>query len=715
MNKANQQTAPKTQVKQGESGPTEMTPAKAVDLAGQFFTQGRYPDALRVCRQIIAQTPNQADAYNILGATLNVLGERKEAVAMLKKAIKLAPNAAGFHANLGEIERQRGNLAEARVCFLKSIELDPNNPQAYNNLGIVHYDRKKFKDAIESYQLAVEKNPKFSEAYNNIGNAHMALGNRDAALKAYETALLYREFYPEAYNNLGIVLRDQGKVAEADQLFRKAITQNPQYVEAHNNLAALCSWQGHDVEALRVLTDVLKLAPRNPTSLLITARIQLGRGSHDAAERACKIVLEDNESNAEAMTVLGQVYHETDRYDEAITVLEKALAANPKFGEARNFYGVALKSVGRLDEARTEILKAIELNSHIFGAYANLHDLVDFSKEKDIYDRIEGFMEAAPNKLAPHMLPLHYAYANALESVGEHERALEHYITGGKLKRAQLVYDEAEMGQFIAGIIETFPADIFVNRPFAGNPNDRPVFIVGMPRSGSTLVEQILASHPDVYGAGEVKYLSRSLGLIRDRFPMFPAFPQLVGRLAPGHYEILSETYLKDLLATAGDATRVTDKLLTNYFFVGLIHLLFPNAKIINTLRDPLDTCLSGFTKLFKDAMPHSYDLGELGRYYRMYAKLMEHWRTVLPEGVMTTIVYEDVVADTEKAARGLIDFLGLPWNDACLSFHKSDRPVKTASVAQVRRPIYKSSVERWRKYGPGLQPLIDALADDAA
>ena len=158
----------------------------------------------------------------------------------------------------------------------------------------------------------------------------------------------------------------------------------------------------------------------------------------------------------------------------------------------------------------------------------------------------------------------------------------------------------------------------------------------------------------------------------------------------------------------------MTDKLLTNYYFVGLIHLAFPNAKIINTLRDPVDTCLSGFTKLFKDAMPHSYDLGELGRYYRMYAKLMDHWRAVLPEGVMTTIVYEDVVADTEKAARGLVEFLGLPWNDVCLSFHKSDRPVKTASVAQVRKPIYKSSVERWRKYGAGLQPLIDALANDA-
>ena len=690
----------------------EMTPAKAVELAGQFFTQGRYQDANRVCRQIISQTPNQADAYNILGATLNALGERKEAVAMLKKAIKITPNAASYHANLGEIERQRGNLAEARVCFLKSIEIDPNNAQAYNNLGIVYYDRKKYRDAIQSYQSAIEMNPSFAEAYNNLGNAHMALGDHVSAMQAYENALLNREFYPEAYNNLGIVLREQGKLVEAEHLFRKAISQNNFYVEAYNNLAGLCSWQGQEVEALRVLGDVLKIAPRNPTALILTARIQLNRGSHDAAERACNLVVSDNDANAEAMTVLGQIYHETDRYDDAIEVLEKALQKDPNFGEARNFYGVALKSVGRLDEARAEILKAISLNSHIFGAYANLHDLVDFSKEKDLYDRIEGFMQAAPNKQAPHMLPLHYAYANALESTGEHERALEHFIIGGRMKRAQLEYSEVESSNFMTSIANAFPAEIFTHRPFEGNPDARPVFIVGMPRSGSTLVEQILASHPDVYGAGEVKYLSRAIGVLRDRFPMFPPFPGIVERMGAGHYEIVAKSYLNDLMASAGSATRVTDKLLTNYYFVGLIHLLFPNAKIINTLRDPVDTCLSGFTKLFKDAMPHSYDLGELGRYYRMYAKLMEHWRNVLPEGVMSTIVYEDVVADTEGSARGLVEFLGLPWNDACLSFHKSDRPVKTASVAQVRKPIYKSSVERWRKYGPGLQPLIDALAD---
>jgi len=160
----------------------------------------------------------------------------------------------------------------------------------------------------------------------------------------------------------------------------------------------------------------------------------------------------------------------------------------------------------------------------------------------------------------------------------------------------------------------------------------------------------------------------------------------------------------------AGEAKRITDKLLTNYFFLGLINLLFPKAKVIHTQRDPVDTCLSGFTKLFKDDMPHSYDLVELGRYYGKYRELMEHWENVLPKGFLTTVIYEDVVADTEKEAKRLIEFLGLPWDPKCVDFHKSERPVKTASVAQVRRPIYKTSVKRWKKYGDGLQPLVDAI-----
>ena len=250
--------------------------------------------------------------------------------------------------------------------------------------------------------------------------------------------------------------------------------------------------------------------------------------------------------------------------------------------------------------------------------------------------------------------------------------------------------------------------------------SDPPVhYLVGTPKGRLTRLEEALLGQPWHIARPEVrvKLLAQDSELYvfaesRERIAKERSMRrrQLKWLWARLKKLLTATTYLTALTQGAGTVPRITDKLLTNYFFVGLIHLLFPNAKIINTMRDPVDTCLSAFTKLFKDDMPHSYDMGELGRYYAQYAKLMEHWTKVLPKGVMTTIAYEDMVADTETEAKRLIAFLGLEWDAKCLDFHNSDRPVKTASVAQVRKPIYSSAVKRHKKYGAGLKPLADAI-----
>lgn len=693
-----------------QSGSEKMTQTKAIALAGELYKRGKYQQAANVCRQIIEHKPALPDPHNILGVSLNALGKPKESITSIKRAIKLAPRTASYHANLGEIYRVQGNLADGLLALREAVRLDPKNAQAHNNLGIICYERKEYDEAIDCYRLALELNPNFPEAYNNLGNVLRLKADRQGAREAYQNALAYREQYPEAYNNLGTLLREENKTDQAKHALKKAISQNPRYIDAYNNLAAIHFAENQEVEALRQMSEVFRFAPRDAKSLALTARIQVKRGNLAAAERACKIILEDNPSNSEAMTILGNIMHELDRYEDAIGYLEKALEFDSKNAEARNFYGVALKSVGRFDDARREILAALELNGQLYGAYANLNDLVDFSKEKDLFKRIETLMEEFEDPNSERSLPLHYAYAKALDDVGQHEKALEHYILGGELKRARLNYDEKEAFDFFENIKKTFPAEIFASPPYKGIDTDRLVFIVGMPRSGSTLVEQIISHHPDVFGAGEVKYLSDALHAMRDRFPSLSTYPDMVCEMSENHFQMLTDKYMTDISSKAGNAKRITDKLLTNFFFVGLLHILFPNAKFINTRRNPVDTCLSTFTKLFKDDMPHSYDLGEIGRYYRQYEGVMAHWNEVLPKGVLTTIEYEEVVNDTENQARKLIDFVGLPWNPACLAFHESTRPVKTASVAQVRKPIYKTAMDRWKKYGPGLQPLIDAL-----
>jgi len=704
-------------IAKAQHGRVNVTPEKAIAMAGKLYGEGKYKQAANVCRQIIEARPGSADAHNINGVCLNALGQPKEAIAALRRAVKLAPAAASIHANLGEVLRQDGQKKEAAKALEAAIKVDPNNAQALNNLGIIRYDEGKFDEAVEFYRRALVVRPNMSEAHNNLGNALRMAGDVDGAMQAYQDALTHREVYPEAYNNLGTLLQQDKRLEEAEHALKKAIAQNPRYVEAHNNLALLYSAQKKEVDALRILGDALKFAPTNGQTLLITGRIQNRRSNYTAAEQATRAVLKDDPSNAEALTLLGQVLHETDRYEEAIQVLEKAVKLNPENPEALNFYGVALKSVGRLDDAREYILKSLRLNDSMYGAYANLNDLVDFSKDvgDELFNRMDAIFEASSNLEAEQLLPLHFAYAKALEDRGEHERALQHYIVGGRMKRAQLDYKEADTFGFFDAIREAFPKEKFAKRAFPGIPDERPVFIIGMPRSGSTLVEQIISSHPGVFGAGEVKYLSRALGQLRDRFPSLQKYPQMMEKITPAQLDIVAKNYLAALTAGAGDAKRITDKLLTNYFFVGLIHLLYPKAKFIHTARDPIDTCLSGFTKLFKDDMPHSYELGELGRYYRKYRELMAHWEKVLPKGTIHTVVYEDVIANTEKEAKALIAFLGLDWDDKCLEFHKSDRPVKTASVAQVRKPIYKTAVKRWKKYGTGLKPLADAIEGKAS
>ena len=699
-------------IERARRGKVNVSPEKAIEIAGKLFGEGKFGEAERICRQIIAARPQNADAHNILGVSLNAGGRGDEAIEVLRHALELAPRAASIYANLGEVLRQHGQAKEAAEVLERALEFDAKNAQVLNNLGITFFDRGRPKQAVDYYRRAIEARPDMAEAHNNLGNALRLVKDQDGAIQAYQDALVHRERYPEAYNNLGTLLQQQGRIEEAEHALRKAINQNPTYIEPYDNLANIYVAEQKDTEALRILGEALKFAPDHAPTLLITARIQLRRTALPQAEQATRRVLALEPENGEALTVLGQILHETDRYEEALEVLERAVAANPKSPEALNFYGVALKSVGRLDEARDFILKALKGNPRMFGAYANLNDLVDFSagEGEELFNQMDKIFNSAANPEAVHFLPLHFAYAKALDDRGQPEKALDHYITGGRMKRAQLDYKEQETFEFFDKIREAFPKEIFENRSFPGLDDERPVFIVGMPRSGSTLVEQILSSHPDVYGAGEVKYLSVALGKLRDRFPSLPKYPEMAGKITPAQMDIAAKGYLQALTKSSGDAKRVTDKLLTNYFFAGLLNLFYPKAKIIHTRRDPVDTCLSGFTKLFKDDMPHSYDLSELGRYYGKYRELMEHWEQVLPEGFMTTVVYEDVVADTEKEARRLIEFLGLPWDDSCVDFHKSDRPVKTASVAQVRKPIYKTSVKRWKKYGDGLQPLIDAI-----
>ena len=307
-------------------------------------------------------------------------------------------------------------------------------------------------------------------------------------------------------------------------------------------------------------------------------------------------------------------------------------------------------------------------------------------------------------------LQLDFALGKAYADLKDHARSFARLRSGNAAKRATVSYDESAALAFFDRIKAVFTPALIRAQSGGGDPSAMSIFVIGMPRSGTTLVEQILASHPTVHGAGELKTLNDIVHNVHDPAGNPAPFPEFVPALDGDSLRQIGLHYIATVRQLSHHGERITDKMPSNYYFAGLIHLALPNAKIVHCVRDPVDTCVSCFSKLFSGEQVHTYDLGELGRYYRRYERLMAHWRRVLPAGRLLDVRYEDVVADLEGQARRLLAHCGLEWDDRCLSFHQTDRPVRTASATQVRRPIYNSAVGRWRVYEKELGPLLKAL-----
>jgi tetratricopeptide (TPR) repeat protein len=448
---------------------------------------------------------------------------------------------------------------------------------------------------------------------------------------------------------------------------------------------------------------------------------------------------------AEAHANLGNVLQSQEKLDEAVAHYQQALALKPDYPKAYNNLGNALRSQGRSDEAATAYRQALALKPNYSEGYNNLANLLrDLANVEEARVAAEKAVELSPANLAFHYglaiskrfvpgdrqlealeaiasdetslstddrIYLHFALAKGYDDVGDYERSFARLLQANSLKRQQIVYDESIVYGLFARLQQVFTAALIRDKRGLGDPSSVPIFIIGMPRSGTTLIEQILASHPKVFGAGELMNLANAVVRLSRKAP----FPGAISTMAGEELRELGAHYVAEIRQLAPEADRIIDKMPANFRLAGLIHLALPNARIIHVRRDPLDTCLSCFSKLFGNDQPFSYDLGELGRYYRGYEMLMEHWRRVLPPGVMLEVQYEQLVADLEGEGRRIVGHCGLEWDAACLSFHDTERQVRTASAVQVRQPIYRSSIGRWRAYEQHLAPLIEALGVDVA
>jgi len=381
---------------------------------------------------------------------------------------------------------------------------------------------------------------------------------------------------------------------------------------------------------------------------------------------------------------------------------------HPNFAEARFNKGLLCLMLGRQDEARDAFQTGIGFSPRRADFYLSLSACKQFSVDDPLIPAMEDLARDKALDIEER-IKVRFALGKALRDIGQFDRSFSHVLQASTLKRNRLAYDERPALAFFQHLPAIFSGTRMAEKSTAGHCSPLPVFVIGMPRSGTTLVEQILASHPRVFGAGEIDEFKRAIS------QTFNGFPESLEKVSAEQLGELGQRYVDNVRFLAPGAERITDKSTQNWPFIGFISLALPNARIVHVHRDPVDTCLSAFFTLFAEGQVHTYDLAELGRYYRAYATLMAHWRSVLPPGVMLDVQYEQLVADFENQARRIIAHCDLEWDDACLAFHKARRAVKTASAFQVRQPLYSSSVGHWRPYLPLVQPLLEALGSDLA
>ncbi|PIP43175.1 MAG: hypothetical protein COX17_08455 [Deltaproteobacteria bacterium CG23_combo_of_CG06-09_8_20_14_all_60_8] len=409
-------------------------------------------------------------------------------------------------------------------------------------------------------------------------------------------------------------------------------------------------------------------------------------------------------------SLLGGIFAEAGYPDKAEQAFARALELDPDLLSAYLGHGHLLMEQGRLEEAEASFRHALGLDANNLGARLALTQVKKVEPGDENMAALVSEAGKLDTMLETKALPLHFALGKCYDDTKQYDLAFSHYLEGCRLKRKRIQYNPADNDKACENIRAFFSRETVDKLRGKACQSDLPIFILGMPRSGTTLTEQIIASHPLVYGGGELPDL---LDLVNQpRAGQSAGYPRSLNGITREELKALGEKYVAGLRARNPEARRITDKMPANFNCVGLIHLMLPNAKIVHVMRNPVDTCLSGFSRLFNKSQHQSYDLAEIGRYCRNYALLMEHWRQVLPAGAFYEVQYEELVADHENQTRALLDYCGLEWDKACLESHKTERHIRTASVTQVRQPIYKTSVDRWRKYEKHLGPLLEALGD---
>ncbi|WP_321813266.1 MULTISPECIES: tetratricopeptide repeat-containing sulfotransferase family protein [unclassified Paraburkholderia] len=678
--------------------------SEALQRAHAHWNAGQADQAEQYCQRVLAAWPGQADALHLLGLMAHSYGNLDLAIAHLRQAC-MAPRApAVYSSNLAEMLRQKGLLAEAEEAGRRSVAMDPSHAPAWNNLGIVLQEAGKFEESRVCLERAVALKADWPEAWNNLANTSRRLGRLDLAESHYRQALALNPEAAEVHSNLAFLLSTQGRADEAEALARRAIDLNPQLADAYLNLADVEMSRRRYPSVLRVLDMLRAFAPQHPGGLIAYAKALAHVGRSEEALVFARQAVALTPQNADAHHTLAIVLQTHGHTDEALAAYGQAAQLPGTVAEeAMHGRALLLLEAGRKDEAMAAFDQALQTFPESALLLAGRANARTFRAGDADFAVLEAFVAEEGRRAQPERISVHFALGKAYLDVNDPVRAFHHLERGNRMKRSGFAYDAAAMGEWMARVAAAFPADLLARLKGAGAQSEMPVFVIGMPRSGTTLIEQILSSHSQVTGAGE-------LSALRHVVEARGAFPEFVGKLDAEAVADLGRDYLRRTAPLANGRRYLVDKMPSNFVYAGLIALALPGARIVHARRDAADTCLSCYTKLFSGDQLFAYDQTELGQFYGDYARLMAHWRAILPADRFIEVDYEAVVDDLEGEARRLVDFLGLPWDDACLRFYENRRVVRTASVNQVRQPIYRSSKGRWREHADHIGELLAAL-----
>jgi len=640
-------------------------PQEQLNSLLKYYQTGRYVDAEKLSVSITKEFPKHLFAWKVLGAALKQMGKINESLIASQKSVQLGPLDTEAHYNLANTLKELGRLDEAEVSYKKAIELKPDYAEAHYNLANTLKELGRLDEAEVSYKKAIELKPDYAEAHNNLGNTLKEIGRLDEAEVSYKQAIILKPDYAEAHYNLANTLKELGRLDEAEVSYKKAIELKPDYAEAHNNLGMTLKELGRLDEAEVSYKQAIILKP-----------------------------------DFEAYYNLGNVLLILRRLNEAETSYRKVIILKPDYSEAYYYLGIILQDFGRLEEAEASYRKAIKLKPNYVEAHRDLTLMKKFDAQDEQYLSMkELYLDKNISK--EQRCHINFGLAKACEDLGDFEQAFAHYCEGNELRKKVLNYNINQDVELFRKIKSNYPQIVQKSlKPDKLTNNTMPIFIVGMPRSGTTLVEQIISSHSQVTGAGELNFAS-----------------QFGAAISTGITEKNNESlldfrikYLDKLKNVSNGNLIVTDKTPQNFLYIGLLAAAFPEAKIIHVKRNPAAVCWANYKQYFvSKSIGYCYSIDDVISYHKLYENLMVFWTNTLSKRIYN-LDYELLTVNQESETRKLIEYLGLDWNEKFLSPQNNMRSVSTASNLQIRKKVYKGSSQQWKKYQPFLNGALDDL-----